>query len=423
MLLGSRSREQLLFQQTAGCGNRIVYDNKSKTHGTSWHIMAPVASATGAFFEVLCLYTHSVDLAGNLLDAIDKRNSEDWLLAITTDHGGGACRPEIRRPGEITPPPEAIDFLPTLSRDHSPLEPDELKRIRNRKLGADRQLIIATPEVRQRKLGTRDRYLLLGCDGVWERFTNQQIVDFLLLRLQAEKQISRACSAVLDRPAVSMEPVTELVYEGLYMLRVELTFLAVFAFLWLAGQVLAKKDDVKTAARKTSPGPRRTTGPRREDLTPSTVEPEKLQDPQWVVAQVSTLCRSQVQRALELYRDMAPKDCQQLYANLVTAVIRVGQADDALSLMKESGRAGYAKAGQMDMCFELYEVMRSRGLSPSQVTYGILLDGFINDNEAGPAVVLYTTLIKGFARAGQVDQAMQIYEEMRKETAPMHMGS
>ena len=26
--------------------------------------------------------------------------------------------------------------------------------------------------------------------------------------------------------------------------------------------------------------------------------------------------------------------------------------------------------------------MRSRGLTPSQVTYGILLDGFINDNEA-----------------------------------------
>lgn len=43
---------------------------------------------------------------------------------------------------------------------------------------------------------------------------------------------------------------------------------------------------------------------------------------------------------------------------------------------------GYAKAGRMDTCFELYELMRSRGLSPSQVTYGILLDGFINDNEA-----------------------------------------
>lgn len=28
-------------------------------------------------------------------------------------------------------------------------------------------------------------YLLLGCDGVWERYTNQEIVDFLLPRLVA----------------------------------------------------------------------------------------------------------------------------------------------------------------------------------------------------------------------------------------------
>jgi hypothetical protein len=101
-----------------------------------------------------------------------------------------------------------------------------------------------------------------------------------------------------------MEPVIELVYEGLYMLRVELSFLAVFAFLWLAGHFLvAKNDQVKS--RKT--GPTGSTGRRAtrrvdESLTPSTVEPEKLQDPQWVVAQVSALCRSQVQRALELYR-------------------------------------------------------------------------------------------------------------------------
>ena len=33
-----------------------------------------------------------------------------------------------------------------------------------------------------------------------------------------------------------------------------------------------------------------------------------------------------------------------------------------------------------------YNLMRSRGLTPSQVTYGILLDGFINDNEAEPGL-------------------------------------
>ena len=36
-------------------------------------------------------------------------------------------------------------------------------------------------------------------------------------------------------------------------------------------------------------------------------------------------------------QDMPPNECQQLYSNLVTAVIRVGQADEALSLLKDPG--------------------------------------------------------------------------------------
>merc|ERR1719330_1318904 len=74
--------------------------------------------------------------------------------------------------------------------------------------------------------------------------------------------------------------------------------------------------------------------------------------------------------------------------------------------------------------------MRSHNILPSQVTYGILLDGCINENQVDKAAevfasmtregcamntVLYTTLIKGFARAGQVDQAMHVYEQMRAE--------
>jgi len=151
-----------------------------------------------------------------------------------------------------------------------------------------------------------------------------------------------------------MEPVIELVYEGLYMLRVELSFLIVFAFLWLAGHFLTGKRADPVKARKTQPPSRR--APRRVDeTTAANVEPEKLQDPQWVVAQVSSLCRSQVQRALELYRsavrgglcvkDMSANECQQLYSNLVTAVIRVGQADEALSLLKDMRRFQQMDAG------------------------------------------------------------------------------
>ena len=40
---------------------------------------------------------------------------------------------------------------------------------------------------------------------------------------------------------------------------------------------------------------------------------------------------------------------------------------------------GYAKEGNMAECFQLFQVVNKRDLQPSQVTYGILLDGYIND--------------------------------------------
>ena len=58
---------------------------------------------------------------------------------------------------------------------------------------------------------------------------------------------------------------------------------------------------------------------------------------------------------------MPATDCQQLYSNLVTAVIRVGQADDALSLMKERKRGdGDSGMGQVCLCsyLDIYQDTR-----------------------------------------------------------------
>lgn len=91
---------------------------------------------------------------------------------------------------------------------------------------------------------------------------------------------------------------------------------------------------------------------------------------------------------------------------------------------------GYAKAGCLDECFKLVRRMRSKGIEPSQITYGILLDGCLTDSRmeqaaevfnemtrAGHVVntVIYTMLIKGFAKAEKLDQAMQVYDKMRAE--------
>jgi len=81
----------------------------------------------------------------------------------------------------------------------------------------------------------------------------------------------------------------------------------------------------------------------------------------------------------------------------------------------------------MDECSKMFGLMKERGLEPSQVTYGILLDGYINDGQVDKAAdvfdiltkegcqmntVLFTTLIKGFARDGKVDDAMRVFRNM-----------
>ena len=105
-----------------------------------------------------------------------------------------------------------------------------------------------------------------------------------------------------------MESVIELAYEGLYMLRIELAFLLVFGFLWVAGRVLgaekrSQPGNPKGSGRKAAPAPQRRPGltqrrPASGDeglpnLSVTTVDPKKLQNPTWLVAQVTQLCRSQ----------------------------------------------------------------------------------------------------------------------------------
>merc|ERR1719401_1739767 len=74
--------------------------------------------------------------------------------------------------------------------------------------------------------------------------------------------------------------------------------------------------------------------------------------------------------------------------------------------------------------------MKIHGIEPSQITYGILLDGCINEGQVDKAelifnsmledkcainTVLYTTLIKGFARTGEIDKAMEVFRKMCAE--------
>lgn len=131
-----------------------------------------------------------------------------------------------------------------MSRDHSPALPDELKRIqraggfvtnegrvngnlnlsralgdlfykKNKQLKPQEQLISGVPEVRQRNLDlSKDRFLILACDGIWERASSQAVTNFLLNQLQQGgpgpkgdvPKYSVACGQFLDKN-VSKNPI------------------------------------------------------------------------------------------------------------------------------------------------------------------------------------------------------------------------
>lgn len=152
------------------------------------------------------------------------------------------------------------------------------------------------------------------------------------------------------------------------------------------------------------------------------------------------------QLSLNLIKDMAEAAVEidsVVYNTCLATCVAAGKVDEGQRLLEEMENSPgladaityntlmkcYAKSGQMDQCYKVFERLKSR-VAPSQVTYGILLDGFINENRLEDAAqvfntmvstggtmntVLFTTLIKGFARAGEVDQAMQVYEQMRNE--------
>eukprot|EP00927_Polykrikos_kofoidii_P056042 TRINITY_DN50220_c0_g1_i1.p1 TRINITY_DN50220_c0_g1~~TRINITY_DN50220_c0_g1_i1.p1 ORF type:complete len:479 (-),score=122.16 TRINITY_DN50220_c0_g1_i1:286-1722(-) len=145
-----------------------------------------------------------------------------------------------------------------LSEDHKPILKNELARIKkaggfvteaqmggrvdgnlslsralgdfafkkNKKLKPNEQRIVCEPEVHRRRLEDSDKLLVLGCDGIWEKASSQDVVTFLQTKLRSSPEekngtnrrtasprqpvpLSAACASFLDHnlavtPAASL---------------------------------------------------------------------------------------------------------------------------------------------------------------------------------------------------------------------------
>jgi protein phosphatase 1G len=74
----------------------------------------------------------------------------------------------------------------------------DLEYKKNSELKPGEQLISVVPDVRRKTLNPDDELIVLGCDGIWECLTNQQIAEFLKDKLSEGKTNAKAVEELLD---------------------------------------------------------------------------------------------------------------------------------------------------------------------------------------------------------------------------------
>jgi len=152
------------------------------------------------------------------------------------------------------------------------------------------------------------------------------------------------------------------VSDVVYALRVEFAVLVISATLWFLhdrlGGSKARRGTSKTretsfAANAPNSAGRRSPPPMENSSAAApqgyrNPKPSQLRDPSWVAGAVQQLCNAEMQRGLDLYRNairagldlkrLSASESAHLFVALVTAAIRVGKVDEAMSLLRDCQR-------------------------------------------------------------------------------------
>ncbi|CAE8706471.1 unnamed protein product [Polarella glacialis] len=253
-------------------------------------------------------------------------------------------------------------------------------------------------------------------------------------------------------PGFSMDSVFDIISAVAYQLRVELGFILVFGFLWLAALLVFGKarplDGTKGGHGRKShqSGVHQTEQRRRSSLqhrlapcsaengtltqdrlplvmSVHSIDPAKLRDASWLVPQIVNRCRSQVQRALELYRvamkagaklqQFETEDCRQMFSALVTSAIRVGQADEALRVLQDLQRQGPGL--DMSLFTSATKLCTSKQLFPECLAiYDFMLDACkleVNDKTVWSCLLFCAIETKSYHRCSFFFEQLRTYGE------------
>jgi len=74
----------------------------------------------------------------------------------------------------------------------------DLEYKKNTELKPHEQLISAFPEVTKTTLTPEDEFILMGCDGIWETKSNQELVEFCRTKLRNKESLKSTLEDLLD---------------------------------------------------------------------------------------------------------------------------------------------------------------------------------------------------------------------------------
>ena len=122
---------------------------------------------------------------GNAVDLTRDHKPESPRERSRIENAGGRV--------SIVGPCHRVDFGLNLSRALG----DFLYK-RNADLPASHQKITAVPEIVKETLTDEDEFIILGCDGVFELLSNQQVINFVRFRLKAGMEPRLIVESLLD---------------------------------------------------------------------------------------------------------------------------------------------------------------------------------------------------------------------------------
>ncbi|CAO3595589.1 unnamed protein product [Absidia cylindrospora] len=68
----------------------------------------------------------------------------------------------------------------------------------NEHLPAEEQVVTCNPDIIEHELTMDDEFIVLACDGIWDCMTNQEVIDYIRVRIGDKQPLEDICESIMD---------------------------------------------------------------------------------------------------------------------------------------------------------------------------------------------------------------------------------